>query len=499
MRRTALALLLPLAVLIAVPSATAAPPWSSPVDVGPAADYVQSPGLRFAHTGVGLATWQVRTQPPAAGGLPGAVSVIQNQPNDGVASRALALGVSGATVQELPDSIALGVSGANVQELPDSIAAGPVFQDNGRGLVLRTLSLSSDPGGYRRARISWSAVARDGRIGRGQTIATATLGGTPTLAEDHSGNAVAAWTEILPGTRRDGADRFRIRAAWRPAGRGFGRPTTLYTTDAPGYARNGAVEVAIGRAGRAFVAFADLRVARGKDRKRLLVWTRTPRRGFGAAMVAGPHSDAADIALAVTDRGRLFVAWGTQDGGEEANTPWILRAASLAPRATRFSRAQQIDRGTNDNRPAGGVQLAVEPRGRATLAWSSVRDNGGFPVFAATTGSGARFGAAQQIAPMGALGGIAQREDGATILTYARVLSEQVTDQAYAALRPAGAAQFAVPEALGGVDHASPPVVAFNALGGSPTAVWAARPGGVDPSQGIARTAVLRVATRPAP
>lgn len=484
MRRAALALLSPLAVLIAAPPAAAAPPWSSPVDVGPAADYVQSPGLRFAHTGVGLATWQVRTQPPAAGGLPGAVSVIQNQPNDGVASRALALGVPGAPVQELPDSI----------------TAGPVFQDDGRGLVLRTLSLCSDPNGNRRARISWSAVARNGRIGRARTITTATLGGTPTLAEDHGGNAVAAWSEILPGTRRDGADRFRIRAAWRPAGRGFGRPTTLYTTDAPGYARNGAVEVAIGRAGRAFVAFADLRVTRGRDRKRLLVWTRTPRRGFGAAMVAGPHSDAADIALAVTDRGRLFVAWGTQDGGEEANTPWILRAASLAPRATRFSRAQLIDRGTNYTRPTGAVQLAVEPRGRATLAWSSVRADGGSPVFAVTTGSGARFGAAQQIAPMGALGGIAQREDGTTIVTYARVLSEQeMTDQAYAALRPAGAAQFAIPEALGGVDRASPPVVAFNALGGSPTAVWAARPGGVDPSQGIARTAVLRVATRPAP
>lgn len=471
--------LLPLvAVLVAAAPAAAAPPWSAPADVGPPADYVLAPSVRFAHTGVGLATWQVRTQPAGAGGLPGAVTVTQNQPNDGITSRALALGMPGAIVRELPDSI----------------VAGPVFQDSGRGLVLRTLSLSSDGDGNRRKRLSWSQVSRSGNIGRARTITTATLGGVPTLAEDHSGNAVAGWSELVRG-------RYRIRAAWRPAGRGFGSPVTLSTTDAPGYARNGAVAVAIGREGRAFVAFADLRPNRGQDRKRLLVWTRTPRRGFGTPMVAGPHSDAADIALAVTDRGRLFVAWGTQDGGEEANTPWILRAASLAPRARRFSTARIVDRGTNDNRPAGGVRLAVQPRGQATLAWSSVRANGGFPVFAATTpaGGGARFGAPQQIAPMGALGGLAEREDGTALVTYTRVLAEQMTDQAYAALRPAGEPRFAAPEALGGVDHALPPVVAFNALGGSPTVVWPARPTGVDPSSGIGRTAVLRVVTRPAP
>jgi hypothetical protein len=477
------ALLSLFALLIAAPPAGAATPWSLPVDVGPPADYVLSPGLRFSHTGVGLATWQVRTQPAGAGGLPGAISVIQNQPNDGVTSRALALGVPGATVQQLPDSI----------------AAGPVFQDDGPGLVLRTLALSSDGDGNRRARIAWSAVGRNGRIGRARTITTATLGGAPTLAEDHSGNAIAGWSELLPG-RRGVEDRYRIRAAWRPFGRAFGRPVTLYTTDAAGYARNGAVEVAIGRAGRAFVAFADLRVGRGKDRRRLLAWTRTPRRGFGAAMVVGPHSDAADMALAVSDRGRAFVAWGTQDGGEEANTPWILRAATLAPRARRFSKPQVVDRGTNDNRPEGGVQIAIEPRGRATLAWSSVRDGGGFPVFAATTGAaGARFGAPQQIAPMGALGGLAEREDGTAIVTYARMLGAQITDQAYAALRVAGASQFATPEALAGVDHAMAPAVAFNANGGRPTAVWPARPTGVDPSNGIGRTAVLRISTRDAP
>ena len=469
------------AVLIAAAPAGAAAPWSAPVDVGPHADYVQAPAVRFAPGGVGVATWQVRAQPSFAGGLPGA---IKNTPNDGVTSRALAL----------------GVPGARVQQLPDSIVAGPAFQDSGRGLVLRTLSLSADADGNRRTRIAWSAIGRNGRIGRARTITTAMLGGRPALAEDHSGNAIAAWTEITGPRGIAGEAGYRVRAAWRPVNRGFGRPVTLYSTDAAFYARNGTVSVAIGRQGRAFVAFADLHIRGGKDRKRLLVWTRTPRHGFGGAMVAGPHSDAADIALAVTDHGRLFVAWGTQDGGEEADTQWILRAASLAPKATRFSKWQVVDRGTNDNRPLGGVRLALHPRGQATLAWSSVRRGGGFPVFAATTGtSGTRFGAARLIAPMGAVGGLAQREDGTAIVTYARVRDEQATDQPYAALRPAGASRFGVPEALAEADGAGPPVVAFNPLAGSPTAVWAARPGGIDPSSAVPASAVLRIATRPAP
>ncbi len=473
--------------LAAAAPAAADAPWSAPVDIGPPADYVNATAVGFTHTAFGLVTWQTRAQPTLAGGLPGAVSVVQNTPNDGVTSRALALGAPG--------------SGGAVQNFSDSIAAGPVFEDDGHGLVLRTLSLSSDGNGNRRRRVAWSAVTPAGRIGARRTITTATLGATPTLAEDHRGNAIAAWSEIIPPRGRLATTGdFRVRAAWRPAGKAFGKPVTLYTTDDVGYARNGAVQVAIGRDGRAVVAFADLRIRRGRDAKRLLVWSRRPRRAFGAPIAAGPHSDAADIALAVTPHGRVLVAWGTQDGGEEANTPWILRAATMAPRGRRFSSPQIVDRGTNKHRPAGGIQLGVDPGGRATLAWSSVRDNNGYPVFAATASDATgRFGAPQQITPMGALGGLAVREDGAAVVTYARVLGEQITDQAFAAVRVRSDRRFGAPEALGGVDHALPPSVAFNQTTGRPTAVWSARPTGVDPSNGIARTAVLRVSTRTAP
>jgi hypothetical protein len=72
-------------------------------------------------------------------------------------------------------------------------------------------------------------------------------------------------------------------------------------------------------------------------------------------------------------------------------------------------------------------------------------------------------------------------------------------NQAFAAVRPAGARTFGAREAVADPDIASPPTVAFDPLTGRPTVGWDARPNGVDPSMGVARTAVLRFATREAP
>jgi hypothetical protein len=110
-----------------------------------------------------------------------------------------------------------------------------------------------------------------------------------------------------------------------------------------------------------------------------------------------------------------------------------------------------------------------------------------------------RFGRAQQLARSGAVGGIAVRPDGATIVTWAHAVGDQQTDQAIAALRLPGATAFADPEAIAPPDVASPPVVAFNPHTGRPTVAWPARPNGVDPSHGVGRTAILRIATRDAP
>jgi hypothetical protein len=271
-------------------------------------------------------------------------------------------------------------------------------------------------------------------------------------------------------------------------GRGFGRPVTLLTTQALDYEHNGAVSAAIGPGGRGVIVFADVRERPGRDRRLVLAWTHGSRGGFSRTLVVGPHAGFARMACAVTDSGRVFVAWGTQDGGEEAGRPWIVRAATLARGARRFSKAQTLDPGRGINRPVGVVALAVEADGRATAAWSAVRRTSyadlSFPVTTATSDRTGHFARATEIAPFGAVGGLAVRADGAAIVTWARTVGEVLTGQASAAVRPAGAPSFGAAEAIADPDVASPPTAAFNPMTGSPTVAWAARPNGVDPSLG---------------
>jgi hypothetical protein len=465
--------------------AQAAGPWSAPVDIGPPSDYVEAPRLAFSAAGTGMMGWQVRM-----GGAPGAVGGPLVGHNDEYSGRIARLGARGA----------LGA----VRALPDSVAAGPALDATGRGLVLRTLAVSTDANGRRRYRMTWSNVSRNGTVGRARALATATMTDPPALAVGARGDAVAAWSEYRPPAgRRELWGRFRIRAAWRPRGGSFGRPVTLLETQALDYEHNGAVAAAIGRGGRAVVVFADARERPGRDRRAVLAWTRDVRRGFGRRLVVGRHAGFARMAAVVTDRGRVIVAWGTQDGGEEADRPWVVRAATLAAGAGSFSRAQTLDPGHGVGYAVGRVVLAAAADGHATVAWSGVRrlapTDVSFPVMSATSDAAGRFAPATEIASTGIVGGLAVRADGAAIVTWARPESPVPTGQASAAVRLAGATTFGAAEAIADPDVAGPPAAAFDPVSGSPVVAWAARPNGVDISMGVARTAVLRLATRQAP
>ena len=49
----------------------------------------------------------------------------------------------------------------------------------------------------------------------------------------------------------------------------------------------------------------------------------------------------------------MVVAWGTQDGGEEAGTPWIVRAAVRAQRAAAPFQHRHAARAQPGHRAAG--------------------------------------------------------------------------------------------------------------------------------------------------
>lgn len=478
---------------VAPQAAAADAPWSAPVNVGPPSDYVMSPALAFAPSGAGFASWLVRAQPAGADGLPGAVSVKAGPDNDGIGGRLATLGASGGP--------------SRLVRTHDTIAAGPALDAGGRGVVLRTLVLGSDPSGYRKVRLSWSAVGRGGTLGKLHRLATATLVTPPSVAVDARGDALAAWVEYVApplhhGNVYYGYGTNRVVAAWRPAGGGFGRPAVLLRTQYVDSEHGGTVHVAMSRSGRAVVAYDDARETRHGERRHVLAWTRTPRSRFSRTLVAGPHDGFADLAAVVTSTGRAVLVWGSQDGGEEANRPWIVRAASLAPGAHRFSRVQVLDPGGGVNRPWGDVVAAAGPAGTVLAAWSGVRVGTSgrlFPVETATSAANGVFGAVQTLAPMGAVGGAAVRGDGTQIVTWARMLGYQLTDQATAALRPAGQPSFAAPEPIAAPDHALPPAVAFDPRTGAPVVAWPARPNGTDPSEGIGTTAILRIARRAAP
>lgn len=473
-------------------TAQAAAPWATPTAFGTPADYVQSPRIAFAANGNGLAGWDGVTSSPGGG-----VLVQPPAGNDGIAGSVLRL--------------TQGDGFGALRTLPDTLVAGPKLGADGRGLILRSTISGADPDGHRKTRVTWSNVDAAGAVGAPHALFAAALTYAPTLAIDARGDALVAWTEYaLPRTKRRLWGSLTLKAAWRPAGtKSFNKPRTLFVTQSLDYDYSGQVAVTLNASGRALIAYADAHDTHHGVSTKVYAWA-APRAGaaFGPTLTAGTHQGDARTAAALDAHGRATVAWGSQDGGEEANKPYTVQAASLAPGSRRFGAAQTLDDGGGAaNRPMGTLALAIDGSGRVVAAWSGVRRDPSaklgftFPVQTATSDPATgRFGAVQQLAPNGAVGGAAVRpQDGAAVITWAHVVQYQMTDQAMAALRPAGAAVFGAPEALAEPDDAQPPAVAFNPVSGAPVAAWSARPGGHDPFYGLQRDAVLRVASRAAP
>ena len=54
---------------------------------------------------------------------------------------------------------------------------------------------------------------------------------------------------------------------------------------------------------------------------------RRPGHGFGGAHVLGDRQPLTTLVAASNRLGQIVVAWGSQDSGEEASRPWVVRAA----------------------------------------------------------------------------------------------------------------------------------------------------------------------------
>jgi hypothetical protein len=493
-----IALLSALATLCLAAPATAAAPWSTPEDLGSPSDYVAPSGLAALPSGAAVLAWTARTQPAGAGGLPAAVSVQADaRDNDGEQGVIGAVGPDGA--------------GRVVGRHGWSLLAGPVAGGGGRVLALVSRVVAGDDDGNRYLQVSLVRLDASGRVLSTRRLVQRAIIRSADLASNARGDAVATWVQakpfvLRPHQRHLPEHAFQELQSLRAASIGpSGRPgaiTDLERTWATGTDYGGQVAAAVGADGRALIGLVAGHGGRRGSRA-VDAFVRRPRGRFGAPRRVGPQSGNGAIAAAFAPTGSAVLAWGTQDGGEEANQPWVVRAATISTALARWNAPQVLDPGGLAERPGGGVAAAGLADGTLAVAWSGVAGSAlktTFPLHVATASAGGRFAGSSTLAPDASVGSLAAAPDGRLLVTWATVPDYSAPGptpptQAMAALRAAGASSFGAPEALADPDVASPPLAAF-LPDGRAVAVWAARPDGQDPSEGVGATGVVRVALR---
>jgi hypothetical protein len=431
--------------------ASADPPWSVPAPIVSGMQLDFPPVLTFSGDGHALATLD--------GG------------NGGQLSPLLVANPGGSTFTEIGRVLLLappapyGRRGFAYLRAP-SPPPGPHPIDNVK-LTRLGVSLGTVPGSLGRFQLLARLRSRPGDQ-------SASIGADP------RGNVAAAWAEL-----QDKGRRRPLRVALRRPGHAFGRPRTLVGRPvvrniALAYGTNGDLVVAFERLHAFTEAGADIAV-------------RVKRHGgrFGPIQSLGPSRGSSSIATAVGPTGTAVVAWGTQDGGEEAGRPWTVRAAMLRSAAPRFSKTQLLDPGRVD-RPASRVGAAIGGDGTTTVAWTGVAARKlPYPLRVAMAGRTGRFGPTAQLAPNGAMLGVVAARDGTTTVLWGSLSAaeDETLGGIFASRRPAGAGAFTASEAVSPPESASNHAsIALDPLRGSPAVLWIGSPG--TPSGGLPQSPV---------
>jgi hypothetical protein len=413
----------------AAPAAQAAPPWSTPSTVGPDANAVTRAQIAFGASGHALVAWNRPCGPPEC-----------DRPQ-----MRLATGAPG--------------SGWRVfRDLAGAIADDPVAYGSTRALVLRQTSIDRD----RRVRLGVSFGRVTGDVDPQRVLDEYADGGGAAIAANSRGDAVVAWIEARPG-------RDLLWMAERRAGRPFGKRRVIRSGR-----RMSDVDVAVGEGRDVVVAYrrADRLEAR---------WSRAGGRLEGPQSL-GPTDDLTNVEAAVARSGRMVVAWGAQDGGIEANEPYVVRAAVRPAGPRGFRPATTLDPGGAAVRPESGVRVALAPDGTGVVAWAAAERSGQtmtFPVRAAAVDAGARVTPlARELAPSGRLGAVTVTGDGTATAVWTRLggadgLSPGPVE---AAVRAPGEPAFAATEQVSGDFTTGPPSAALDPRTGRPTAVWSQLP-----------------------
>jgi hypothetical protein len=440
------AFLAALAVLALPAPATA--DWSAPATIASGEPQVGEPAIVFGGNGLAVVSARLTTE---AFGVPsrGFSRLYGQQPGGGFAGRGrivlaappLAFGSSRLVMLRFP----LAEGDLTVRDLEEpTTSLGYSFGRSGGSLEVETDA-------YRR--FTFHADRNNVAIGAGSR-----------------GDVVAAWVEHIHG-------RDHLLVARRSPGRPFSRASVIAGTGALS-----SPSVAVSARGDVLVAYQRSISRQGHTADRR-VEARVRRAGhsWGSAQRLGPSQGFSEIATASSATGRMVVAWGTQDGGEEANKPWDVLAAERPAGPHSFHSAQFLERTEGVARPAGTVVAAMDPAGTATVGWSGIagaRFPFTFPARAATAGSSLRFGPADTLAPSAAVTSAAADSTGAAAVAFATLPepgNNQQSDRVFAAIRPSSTSSFATAEPVSPVEAASDPRVAFDPKTHEPAVVWITR------------------------
>jgi hypothetical protein len=465
--------------------ATAAAPWSEPVDLGPRTGWLSSPRLDFAAAGTPQFTYSFLTAMPTPQ-LPSPVS-------------------RSAFARRQPDGTVIR------DVLRDDMIAQARF--GRRSWVV--LRYRAPQGADGRALLRVSTGTRPGELGAPQTLARyvvpdyhyepATFGSSlPQIASGPSGNVAIIWTEVR-WRRADGSTQgARVRLIYRVAGGRFSHPTTVAEQAPRGALRNARLTFH----GRSAVTVTYVRNAPTGTHTRRTVEARVVRLGGRrlAPQTLGPAPESYnDVRIAAAPGGRTVVAWGNVHGTVmAARSRYTVRAALRDPTDRRFGAAQVLDPGVVNVGSPGELGAGIADDGSATVAWSAYASTEFFPpaeVRAATAAATGRFAAPQVLTTNGRLTDLVVANHGATLATWTTYADGGETIRT--ALRPSRATAFGAPETV-----AVLPLRSFSPVAPDPDAafdpgrdrfavIWAIDDStGTEPPTQIPGSARLLLATR---
>ena len=177
-------------------------------------------------------------------------------------------------------------------------------------------------------------------------------------ASNRGGTTAVGWlTNRLP-------QRLQVRSR-RRAGGAFGTARTLASFSREGGFGGGAV--AVGPRGEIAVVWASGGSLLARVRE-------TRASSFGPLLRAGRSDRVAKVAAAFTSRGRLVAIWSSADGGEEQNRTALVRVATRAPAAMRFTPPHKLGAGAAREPllfARGTAVRAMAAGSTAMVAWTT--------------------------------------------------------------------------------------------------------------------------------